>query len=60
MSLLNNFNHQIYFSDLQVVFTCRYFYLSSLLILFTVKNISTTQKVQLKFATMKSTGIFDQ
>ena len=57
MSLLKNLNHQIYWSDIPVIFTSRQFYLSSLSVLFMVKNISTTQKVQLKFATMKSTGI---
>jgi len=60
MSLLNNFNHQIYWSDLPVIFIARYFYLSILSVLFMVKNISATPKVQLKFITMKSTSIFDQ
>ena len=60
MFLPKNVNHQIYWSDLPVIFIARYFYLSSLSVLFMVKNISTTQKVQLKFVTMKSTGIFEQ
>ena len=46
MSLPCNFNHQIYQSDL--------------LVLFMVRKNYTTKQVRLKILTMKSNGIFDR
>ena len=41
VSLLNNFNHQIYLSDLPILFMVRNFYWSTLLVIFTGSKIST-------------------
>ena len=42
ISLLNNFNHQIYQSNLLILFVVRNDYRSNLLLLFKVKNLSLT------------------
>ena len=59
MSLPNNFNHQIYPSALPVLFSSRWFYLSNVLVLFTVKNFDRTFFVVELYLSIKSTGEFD-
>ena len=54
MSLLNNFNHQIYISALPVLFMARNVYLSNLLKLF------MGRKVLKYFLTVESTSKFDE
>ena len=44
MFLPNNFNHQIYLSDLEVLFMVRKFYCSNLLVLSIVRKKDTLQK----------------
>ena len=57
--LLNNFNHQFYQSDLSLLVMVRNFYWSNLTVLFMVTKVSTTNKVQLNFVMIKSTGNLD-
>ena len=60
MSLPNNFNHQIYQSDLLVPFMVKQFYRSDLPVVSMTRKNSTTNGVLLKNLTTKCTGKFDQ
>ena len=44
MSLTHNFNHQIYLSDLAVLFMANMFYQSNLLVLFWLEKIMKQEK----------------
>ena len=59
MSEPNNFNHQIYRSDLPVLFMVGMLYQSNLPLLFRVGNNYATKKVQLRILTMKITSKID-
>ena len=59
MSLLNNFNHHIYLSDLPVLFMIIYLCQSNLPVLCMVKIFNSTSLVVEFFLTLKCTGKFD-
>ena len=54
MSLPHNFSHQIYPSDLPVLFMVNMFYLSNLLVLFVVREDYNTRKELLNLFTIKA------
>ena len=60
MSLQNNFNDQIYWSDLPILFLIRYLYRSNSTVFFMFKKDLTTKKVWFKILRMKSDDKFDQ
>ena len=60
MSLPHNFSHQIYPSDLPVLFMVNMFYQSNLLVLFVVRKNYDTRKELLNLFTMKATSKFNR
>ena len=60
MSLPHNFSHQIYPSDLPVLFMVNMFYQSNLLVLFVVRKNYNTKKVLLILLTMEISGKFSR